>query len=130
MNFPSFKTGSVSVLEIVNPLNRHQVQTYIIPYSYALRWGIISWSWKGLNGDTIRALIIVIFFYSFNAKITSNKNGDRLGPLLHNLQTIGHIKLSLVIGQTETDLLFTVVGKCMIILFLSIAKIQAIKLNS
>ncbi|XP_060779767.1 nuclear receptor-interacting protein 3-like isoform X2 [Neoarius graeffei] len=45
----------------------------------------------------------------FNAKITNNKNEDHLGPLLHNLQTIGHMKLSLVIGQTETDLLFTVV---------------------
>ncbi|MCI4379146.1 hypothetical protein PGIGA_G00224670 [Pangasianodon gigas] len=45
----------------------------------------------------------------FKAKIISNKNEDHLGPLQHNLQTIGHIKLSLVIGQTETDLLFTVV---------------------
>lgn len=52
--------------------------------------------------------------YSFKAKIISNKKADRLGLLQHNLQTIGHIKLSLVIGQTETELLFTVVGKCTI----------------
>lgn len=76
-----------------------------------------------------RALIIILHsFYSFKAKIISNKNEDYLGPRQHNLQTIGHIKLSLVIGQTETDLLFTVVGKCMITLFFSIAKIQAITL--
>ncbi|KAG7333290.1 hypothetical protein KOW79_003425 [Hemibagrus wyckioides] len=45
----------------------------------------------------------------FKEMIISNKNGDHLGPLQHNLQIIGHIKLSLVIGQTETDLLFSVV---------------------
>ncbi|KAB5574843.1 hypothetical protein PHYPO_G00213810 [Pangasianodon hypophthalmus] len=45
----------------------------------------------------------------FKAQIISNKNEDHLGPLQHNLQTVGHLKLSLVIGQTEIDLLFTVV---------------------
>lgn len=68
------------------------------------------------------------WFYSFKERIISNKNGDHLGPLQHNLQIIGHIKLSLVIGQTEIDLLFSVVGKCKIMLFLSIAKIHAINL--
>lgn len=66
------------------------------------------------------------WFNSFKEKIISNKNEEHLGPLQHNLQTIGHIKLSLVIAQTETDLLFTVVGKCIITLFLRVAKIQVI----
>lgn len=88
-----------------------------------------SWSCKGLNSD--RALIIMLhLFCSLKTRIINNKNEDHLGPLQHNLQTLGHIKLNLVIGQTETNLLFTVVGECMITLFLSIAKIQTIKCNS
>ncbi|XP_066541727.1 nuclear receptor-interacting protein 3-like isoform X2 [Hoplias malabaricus] len=47
--------------------------------------------------------------FGVKEKTIRGKSEDDLGPLQHNLQAIGQILLSLVIGQTKMDVLFSVV---------------------